>query len=449
MGKANQRTRFARSRFAIVIFILIIALQALVINCVIAQEESCESCHSVIKPDGDYILQEPLFWVDAPGRVSPNETFKVAVAVTHYGLFDIKNIRAELDLSQVSNVYFSAGENGLKNIQEIGTKAQTQRMVWELKTINSPGFAEFSIYINYTLEHIHTTVEEADTYDYQRTLSHTLEIKETPISLSSWLIMADLGESQSYYIEITAERMIYNVKVVTGRSIDEFTEVEPSNIGTMEQGLIKNITVTITPDIEMEHGQIIITWSTDQQGYEQDSLEVKVSVSEKVVPHSGSNGAGSGTWLWGRVTGFVGLVLLIFLMPTGGTLKSLARRVDRLIGTARKRVDLHCALSYQMFAIALLHSALLMYGHYSSLAWNGVFLLAEPGSGYINLGFIAVLLLIVISLFGIFQKALARKIGYKNWTRIHGWLTYAALGLVIAHLMLVGTTIGLPLRTAF
>ncbi|MCK5560199.1 MAG: ferric reductase-like transmembrane domain-containing protein, partial [Thermoplasmata archaeon] len=427
----------------------IIALQALVFNCVMAQDESCESCHSVIKPDGDYILQEPLFWVDAPGRVSPNETFKVVVAVTHYGLFDIKNIRAELDLSQVSNVFFSAGENGFKNIQEIGSKAQTQRMVWELKTGNSPGNAEFPIYFNYTLEHIHTTVEEADTYDYQRTLSHTLEIKETPISLSTWLIMADLGESQSHYIEITTKRMIYNVKVVPGRSIKDFTEVEPSDIGTMAQGAVRNITVAITPNLEMEYGQIIITWSTDQEGYEQDSIEVKVSVSEKIVPHDRSSGAGTGTWLWGRVTGFVGLALLIILIPTGGTLKSLARRVDRFIGTARKRVDLHCALSYQMFAIALLHGALLMYGRYSSLAWNGVFLLAEPGSGYINLGFIAVLLLIVISLFGIFQKKLVRKIGYKNWTRVHGWLTFGTLGLVIAHLLLVGTTIGLPLRTVF
>jgi hypothetical protein len=450
MGDPKVSARFTKKKVWIIGLFLILILQGLGVGGAGAEdEESCESCHSVLKPDGEYILQEPVFWVDAPGRVSPNETFKVIVVITHYGLYDIKALKMELDLSKVSKIEFGTGESGLKNIAKIGSKAQTQRLNWVLKTGFVTGDVNFPIYINYTLEHVHTTVEEADNYDYQPMLTHQLEIKETPISLSTWKIRADLGESETHYIEITAKKNIYNLKVDPGRNLRPFTDVKPSVVGTLAQGAFRNVTVTLHPTHEMEHGRIVISWTTDQEGYDHDSLDVEVSISEKVEARTSSSKSGAGTWLWGRVTGFIGLSLLIVLIPTGGTFRGLSRRFDKVIGTARKRVDLHCALSYQMFALGLLHVTLLMYGRYSSLVWNGIFLLAEPESPYINLGFVAVLLLIIISLFGIFQKQLVKKTGHKWWTRIHGWLTFSTIGVVVAHLLLVGTTIGLPLRTAF
>jgi hypothetical protein len=308
------------------------------------------------------------------------------------------------------------------------------------------GPATFNIYINYTLEHEHTSVEEADTYDYQSTLKHVLEIKETPISLSTWLIMAELGEEQTFYVDITSKTTIYNAKVAPGRNVRDFVQISPKTIGTLAQDDNENVTITLDPTLLMEQGSIVISWSMDQDGYEPDSVNVRIKVSEQVKPQEIKSRSGTGTWLWGRVTGFAALVILITLVPTGGTFRSLSRRFDKFVGSAKKRVDLHCAFSYQMFTLGLLHAGILMYGHYSSLKWNGIFLIAVPKAPFINLGFITIVILIVISILGMFQKQTARALGYKNWIRIHGWLTYGALGLVIFHLLLVGSTFGAPLR---
>ena len=150
----------------------------------------------------------------------------------------------------------------------------------------------------------------------------------------------------------------------------------------------------------------------------------------------------------GRVLGFLGLAFTIVLAFTGGAYKGWRRKMNRLFGNAKKRMRVHCWLSGALLAIVVVHAALLMYGHYRDLVWNGFFLMAEPGNPSINLGTWALVLMIIISFQGIFKKQLVKKIGRKKWGLLHGYVTYAALILVVIHLLWIGTTIGQPLREA-
>jgi DMSO/TMAO reductase YedYZ heme-binding membrane subunit len=99
-----------------------------------------------------------------------------------------------------------------------------------------------------------------------------------------------------------------------------------------------------------------------------------------------------------------------------------------------------------MLALALLHAALLMYGRYSSLIFNDIFLIAELEIAYINLGTFTWVMMIVLSFIGVFQWGLTKKMGHKNWRRLHLAIAVTAIALITLHLLIVGTTLGLPLK---
>ncbi|UCH87974.1 MAG: ferric reductase-like transmembrane domain-containing protein [Thermoplasmata archaeon] len=411
------------------------------------EEESCEDCHSLPIPDGDYILQDPYFWIDAPPRVSPNETFKFSLVITHYGIYEIKNFVAELDLSSAAGIEFGTGENAEKQITEIDSKAQTQRLIWNLRTGNTTMITTIYLYLNFTSEQIHTTVEDSDTYDYQIGLHHEIEIKELPFELSSWHLVAVLGEKQSFNVNIKANSDIYNLEVVPGRSVSNFTTVTPGSPGDIAKGSSKDVNITIQPDRKLEAGYIIIIWSTDEEGTEMDSLKIKITVKSKELEQvQGKERKRDRTWLLGRITGFIAFFLLVLLAFTGGAVTRVAKKLNKALGGAGRRVKFHCALSYQMLVVALLHAALLMYGHYSSQASETLFIFAK-GVFDINIGTFTWIMMIIISIAGLFQKPIVRKIKHKNWRRLHLWLTIIALILIILHLLLAGTTLGEPLRT--
>ena len=157
--------------------------------------------------------------------------------------------------------------------------------------------------------------------------------------------------------------------------------------------------------------------------------------------------SGSGYRLWGRITGFISAILIVSMLFTGGYFKKPSNKLSKFLGGAKKRIALHCYLSGLLLFLSLLHAALLMYGHYSDLANEYIFFFAEPGNPSLNTGTFGLLIMFVISISGIFQKPLRKKMGNKNWRRLHLWLTVAVLVLVMIHLLWAGTTFGEPLRS--
>jgi DMSO/TMAO reductase YedYZ heme-binding membrane subunit len=348
-------------------------------------------------------------------------------------------------------VEFAGGSDPFINVEEIGSNPQVKRLIWDLKTgVNASEIEEtMYVYLNYTMDHVHTTVKDVDTYDYAHAMEHAIEIKELPIELSTWNLIAVYKEHQSILVDITAKDDIYNLEFVPSRGIKDFTTITPAAADSILTGNSLELNITIEPPQMLEFGQVLIVWSTDAEGAEMDSMAVKVTITEKEVQEPEaleSEKKSDGSWLMGRIIGFAAFILLITMIFTGGLIKGVSKRLNKAVGGGKRRVLIHCAVSYQMLALALLHAALLMYGRYSSLIFNDIFLIAEQEIVYINLGTFTWIMMIALSFIGVFQRSLTKKMGHKNWRRLHLAIAVTAIALITLHLLIVGTTLGVPLK---
>lgn len=129
-------------------------------------------------------------------------------------------------------------------------------------------------------------------------------------------------------------------------------------------------------------------------------------------------------WVLGRITGFSTAALFIVSFLTGGNIRPLKRYMDKKIGG---RIRIHCVASYLAVASAFLHMILLYTGYYQG-TWRGIYL----GGG-------ALLLMLIISLTGIFKSKMVRKMGERNWRRIHLYLSIATILLFVIHGIIEGT----------
>ena len=102
---------------------------------------------------------------------------------------------------------------------------------------------------------------------------------------------------------------------------------------------------------------------------------------------------------------------------------------NRLFKTAKRRIAFHCALSYEVLILSVFHLATLAYGPYRELIWIWEVILGE----------LALVIMVLISINGIFQKRIIRWWGYENWRRIHAWGTYLATFLLVIHMVFNGS----------
>ena len=166
---------------------------------------------------------------------------------------------------------------------------------------------------------------------------------------------------------------------------------------------------------------------------------------------SKAQGGGAGVFglsykLWGRVIGFVSLALLIVSMVLGGwPVRGWKPRMNARLGGLR-RLKLHCGISYLILAVVMLHALLLMLKSYRAYAVGVIFsdISSRTGIG-INLGDVSLILMLVVSLNGIFQRRLTRALGTRAWRLIHLYGTIAALILALIHTLMTGTTFA-PIR---
>ncbi len=132
-----------------------------------------------------------------------------------------------------------------------------------------------------------------------------------------------------------------------------------------------------------------------------------------------------------EIVGYVGAFLVAASMVSGGVFGKASRRhLNRLFGTARRRVAFHNALSYGLLLVATFHSVVFFLDnlggglfHWSlGLIWGGAALLALVGLGVT----------------GVLQVPLIRRWNYATWRWVHLGLALAALLFTAVHLLLDG-----------
>jgi len=430
----------ASGHIMMVVFLLIAAVLS-----PFTAAEDCYSCHSGSSPDGNFRFAKPTLSFSVPSFVQPNASFDAILTVKHVGTYQLRSFQATLDLSKANGMALASGEPAKKTLGDMDSRPQSHGLTWRVDAASASSTCTVKVSVSYNVHYSHGSGGSKDNAYYNAYFSQATEVTATPFELSPSTINAQVGKATSLTVNITAMQEVHNVQLVPGLSIKNFTTISPVKIGSMTPGQTKVVTVTVTPNRAIEQGSISLIWSTDKAGNNQSSINMAVKATAVEVGGGQGGGQGSAQRWAGRILGFVDLILLVLLMPTGGPLKIIRKVMNKAMGGAKRRVDVHCAMSYMLLAFTLLHAALLMMGHYNGATWNGVFLVATGDYLSINIGGIALALMGVISLLGIFQKRLCKAIGRKAWGWVHGMISYTALGLVIVHLLWIGTTAS-PLR---
>lgn len=131
-------------------------------------------------------------------------------------------------------------------------------------------------------------------------------------------------------------------------------------------------------------------------------------------------------WLSGRVLGFLNAFALIIAIGFSGIVKPIRKRLDNKLGSKR-RIKLHCIISFIIIVITLVHVAVLYSGLYAGTSRGLV-------TGGLPLAF-----MFLLALSGVFQKQISKRFGGKNWRKGHLFLTILVVLLVCEHAFLEGT----------
>jgi hypothetical protein len=424
-----------------------ISLVSLPFCTLVQAADDCASCHGGTSSNGNYDFVQPTISLEVPGALQPNVTFDIILSVNHPGTYELKYFEATLDLSGAPDIALSSGETAKKTLGNMDNRKQSHGLIWHATDGTIEELKTIGVNLTYTVYFHHNSGGSKDTSVFSRKLSQTLQVMSMPFNITPSSLHATVSTPQSYTITVTALTDLYNLEIVPGLSVNNFTKVSTAKVSSLPKGHNTSFQLSMTPDRAMGHGALVIIWSMEKAGTNKSTMSVPVIVNEKPVKPVGEDPQVANQRLAARVLGFIGLILLILLLPTGGALKAISKRLNPLLGGAKKRVDLHCALSYLLLSIALLHSSLLMYGHYYGVVWNGFFLIAKSDYLNINLGALALCLMLVISLLGILQKRLVKVMGRKAWGYVHGIISYVALALIVVHLIWIGTTAA-PVRAA-
>jgi|TARA_Y100000294_G_C8511107_1_gene318846 predicted ferric reductase len=154
----------------------------------------------------------------------------------------------------------------------------------------------------------------------------------------------------------------------------------------------------------------------------------------------------------GRWTGIVAFLLLIIdftimeiFRMRGGTMKEwVASRVY-----ANK---LHGISSVTILFCALLHSLLLVFGHWHDLVSSIPFwmTLGERLALMFNLGTLAAGMMVFLAFHGYFRNWFWKRWSHNSWRRIHFWTTVVLLVIVTIHAVTIGKELqflGLTVRS--
>lgn len=131
--------------------------------------------------------------------------------------------------------------------------------------------------------------------------------------------------------------------------------------------------------------------------------------------------------IWGQVTGFVGFFLLLPSLVLGGAFGlGTVRGINALVGSARRRVLWHNAVSFVVLSMVLGHTVLFLIEHFYpwswGVLWGGTSLLAMVG----------------LALTGSLQNQLVKRWGYRTWRFTHLLLGVLAALLAFLHIAIDG-----------
>lgn len=391
------------------------------------ESKGCIKCHSGFKP----------FTIELVGPVEVllDETFEISVVITNNednensndddddGFpYDVKDVTAELNLSSTDNLELLEGKYSLSGSNIAPGESST--LTWKFKAIN-PGKTIIICDVTATVYHKHSS-DNPDSYIYTvESFEHIINVKSLPLHLSTYSITATAGEEKSFEIIITTDEDITELTFTPSLEIVPFVNLsfveDDSNFTSLEKENYKILILEIYSKKGGFSGVLDVSWVNSTGTIE--NISISINILEKP-----SSGAESINWfsISGRLSGLLLLGLLIFSIVLGGFPPSVKKHLKKL---GKKRVVLHCQVSYLIVAISIFHLSVLIAGPWgSNLKDKGLIL------GFISLG-----LFIGLGIHGVLQRKFIKRFRAKKWRWIHRFLTIGVIVMLLIHAIMIGT----------
>jgi hypothetical protein len=381
---------------------------------------TCVECHSDYYQYVDILQDDPE--TSFPDIISLGETAEVVAVVKNYC-----STREYSELATVSANLVSL--NGYNRVE--GDARQTRKDVGR-------GTVQFTWTVTCLSEKADVLMITADALnDHEDTpLRDEYSILvNAPLSLSSTSV--EVASGGTFLLDIRANRDISQLSLAPQGGLVDRVTVTPSSRSSISSGQVVTVTITSTGSGGAS-GEILLSWTDGDGGEDSFSLRTELFGEGK-----GGSGTGGTQRLMGRIIGWASTVLLVFSIVLGGYPGRFKRAMTRMLGNARRRVYIHCLVSFEIVLLTVLHAVILMLGHWEFLMWADSVLVADPSQSsgiYIDLGTAALGLMAVVGLQGYYQKQLCRVMGGRVWRYTHLIVSLAALALVLTHAFTVGST---------
>lgn len=383
----------------------------------------CEECHTGFEP---FITQ-----VDSPTEVPETHEFDFGLLIQNPWAHDLNELVLTVDLTESPGLEF------------FGMEPQEPIDIIETDTVPARGLSAGDVMIYTEVEEIRISLDWTRPILFRGDLDLSFfnankvwtETSEDEIIIDGNEIGGeDYGPFQ-WMVENTGIARSVDITLHIEVDFSGDTRVfstHASNLGPGESGTLK------LPLRSINQSSNIISYSleaiahydhpdrgTDDEVYTTDGThsltvgdELKYNKPSEIVSLSTS------LWIIGRVLGFVTVALFIASFLTGGAIESIRKWID---GKIQDRVRWHCVLSFMVIISTIVHLAVLYLGYYSN-TWKGLLT-----------GGIPLLIMIFLGITGYWKPQIAKKIGPKNWYRMHFWISIAVILLFVFHAIKEGT----------
>lgn len=387
---------------------------------------ACEECHSGFEPFS--------ITPDSPSEVPDGEEFDYKLIIENPWTHELRNVQVTIDLSGAPNLMGieAGGETEITENHD-GNLGAGSSISGNLEI--TPASQEILIQMYYVdpllfIGDVNLRLEGPGGSVWTSDLSDTTEViqvgREDILSEGygtySWTLTSEAPVRSVEYHLTTTVVLSGNTLLVS--NVDEIGSTSKETVGfrlsTGGRGE-NNIAYTVSAEAYHEHSGS----GTDSDIYdEQGETSVTVGDVYSYKEPGSSISTAQALWYIGRVMAFVTTILFVLSFVSGGSMPSVRKWVDKRF---KNRVKIHCNVSKLVILSAIVHLIVLYTGYYSG-----------TGKGLV-LGGIMLVLMIVLGATGAFKSKMAERIGEKNWSRIHFWISIIVLVIIIIHAVKEGT----------
>jgi hypothetical protein len=373
-------------------------------------EDRCEACHGT---DGDYTFEHLSISLFTPRVVNPDETFEHVVLIDHPGWYLARDLTVELDLSAAENIIFT----GSKSVQLDDMGEGKKTVTFKLQTTDPHQAQRIRTIVTYIAFFHYEPTQYTEIRDISITIDRIL------LTPSKWSIDLDIGDEKD--ITFDAIDNVQNLILIPSSNLEEIADLKSNLPQVMKKGDSFDVSIK-----SKKTGSGKLNLIYEDEGGIPHKTTVDIIITEEA-------GKGSGYWVTlGMVAGILSWIFLFMATIIGVPYRKLKPFFNKVFGSVIVRNKVHCWICYILIVLALFHAVMVMANHWNSVMLGPSFILAKPGKEYgwyINLGFISWILMILVSLTGLFWEQLIKLIKYNAWRWTHNIITVSALVIAITH----------------